>query len=51
MLGNKPEDIAEFFHADERLDKTVIGDFLGENERYMSENLVHLIQCFCVIQT
>ncbi|KAJ8305728.1 hypothetical protein KUTeg_016273 [Tegillarca granosa] len=37
MLGNTPDDIAEFFHNDERLDKTEIGDFLGENEKLNKE--------------
>ena len=34
LLGNTPDDIAEWFHTDERVSKTVIGDFLGENEKY-----------------
>ncbi len=33
LLGNTPDDIAEWFHTDERVSKTVIGDFLGENEK------------------
>ena len=33
LVGLRPEDVAELFHTDERLDKTVIGDFLGENEK------------------
>ncbi|XP_061181615.1 brefeldin A-inhibited guanine nucleotide-exchange protein 1-like isoform X3 [Saccostrea echinata] len=37
MLGSTPDDVAEFFHSDERLDKTVIGDFLGENEKFNKE--------------
>ncbi|XP_056019394.1 brefeldin A-inhibited guanine nucleotide-exchange protein 1-like isoform X4 [Ostrea edulis] len=37
MLGTSPDDVAEFFHSDERLDKTVIGDFLGENEKFNKE--------------
>lgn len=37
LLGTTPDDIAEFFHNDERLDKTVIGDFLGENEKFNKE--------------
>ncbi|BFY99374.1 hypothetical protein BsWGS_02414 [Bradybaena similaris] len=37
MLGKSPEDIAEFFHNEERLDKTVVGDFLGENEKLHKE--------------
>ncbi|KAK3733623.1 hypothetical protein RRG08_063293, partial [Elysia crispata] len=37
MLGKVPEDIAEFFHNEERLDRTVVGDFLGENEKLHKE--------------
>ncbi|XP_066588136.1 brefeldin A-inhibited guanine nucleotide-exchange protein 1 [Prorops nasuta] len=31
LLGSSPEDIARWLHMDERLDKTAIGDFLGDN--------------------
>ncbi|KAK7489018.1 hypothetical protein BaRGS_00019679, partial [Batillaria attramentaria] len=37
MLGRSADDIAEFFHAEDRLDKTAIGDFLGENEKLNKE--------------
>ncbi|CAL1541394.1 unnamed protein product, partial [Lymnaea stagnalis] len=37
MLGKSPEDIAELFHNEERLDKTAVGDFLGENEKLHKE--------------
>lgn len=37
LLGTSPSDIAEWFHVDERLDKTAIGDFLGENEDFNKE--------------
>ncbi|KAK6188257.1 hypothetical protein SNE40_004474 [Patella caerulea] len=37
MLGKSPDDIAELFHSEERLDKTAIGDFLGENEKFNKE--------------
>ncbi|XP_042880494.1 brefeldin A-inhibited guanine nucleotide-exchange protein 1-like isoform X2 [Penaeus japonicus] len=30
LLGPAPEDIAKFFHDDDRLDKTQVGDFLGD---------------------
>ena len=33
LIGNSPEDVAEFFHNDDRLDRTVIGDYLGDNEK------------------
>ena len=37
LVGRSSEDIAEFFHNDERLDKTLIGDYLGENEAFHKE--------------
>ncbi|KAI0232805.1 Brefeldin A-inhibited guanine nucleotide-exchange protein 1 [Lamellibrachia satsuma] len=37
LLGPSPDDIAEFFHMDDRLDKVAIGDFLGENEKFNME--------------
>ncbi|XP_068200225.1 brefeldin A-inhibited guanine nucleotide-exchange protein 1-like isoform X2 [Palaemon carinicauda] len=30
LLGTSPDDIAKFFHDDDRLDKMQVGDFLGE---------------------
>lgn len=32
LIGNKPEDIAAFFHNEDRLDKTVVGDYLGDGD-------------------
>lgn len=37
LLGATSRDIAEFFLTDDRLDKNVIGDFLGENEKFNKE--------------
>lgn len=34
LLGPTPTDIAKWLHEDERLDKTIIGDYLGENEEH-----------------
>lgn len=31
LLGTSPEDVARWLHMDERLDKTAIGDFLGDH--------------------
>ncbi|XP_011875106.1 PREDICTED: brefeldin A-inhibited guanine nucleotide-exchange protein 2 [Vollenhovia emeryi] len=31
LLGTLPEDVARWLHLDERLDKTAIGDFLGDH--------------------
>ena len=33
LLGPSAEDIAELFHNDDRLNKTRVGDFMGENEK------------------
>lgn len=32
LLGTTIEDIAKWLHAEERLDKTIVGDYLGEND-------------------
>ncbi|CAF0723278.1 unnamed protein product [Brachionus calyciflorus] len=37
LLGRSAEEIACFFLEDNRLDKTAIGDFLGENEKFNKE--------------
>lgn len=37
MVGPSPDDIAEFLHKEERLDKSAIGDFMGENESLNKE--------------
>ncbi|XP_069808804.1 brefeldin A-inhibited guanine nucleotide-exchange protein 2 isoform X2 [Dendropsophus ebraccatus] len=37
MLGGTPQDIAQFLHQEERLDFTMIGEFLGENNRFNRE--------------
>lgn len=37
LLGKEPSDIAEFLYKEERLDKTIIGDFLGENDQFNKE--------------
>ncbi|KAL4236729.1 Brefeldin A-inhibited guanine nucleotide-exchange protein 1 [Mactra antiquata] len=37
LLGTSPDDIAELFHSDDRLDKTQVGDYLGENEKFNKE--------------
>lgn len=36
-LAKSPQDVAQFFHSNERLDKTMIGEFLGENETFNKE--------------
>ncbi len=37
LLGRSSEAIANFLHEDPRLDKTAIGDFMGENEKFNKE--------------
>ena len=32
VIGSEAADIARFFHNEERLDKAVIGDYLGEGK-------------------
>ncbi|VDK79873.1 unnamed protein product [Litomosoides sigmodontis] len=34
LIGTKPEDIAAFFHKEDRLDKTVVGDYLGDGDDF-----------------
>ncbi|RZF39341.1 hypothetical protein LSTR_LSTR000862 [Laodelphax striatellus] len=37
LLGTSAAEVAEWLHTDERLDKTGIGDFLGENDDFSKE--------------
>jgi len=37
LLGRTPDEISVFLHEDSRLDKTAIGDFMGENETFNKE--------------
>ncbi|XP_066147847.1 brefeldin A-inhibited guanine nucleotide-exchange protein 1 isoform X2 [Euwallacea fornicatus] len=37
LLGGTSEELAKFLHSEERLDKTNIGDFLGENDDFNKE--------------
>ncbi|XP_056404844.1 brefeldin A-inhibited guanine nucleotide-exchange protein 2 isoform X2 [Hyla sarda] len=39
MLGTTPQDIAQLLHQEERLDFTMIGEFLGENNRFNRETM------------
>ncbi|VDN58317.1 unnamed protein product [Dracunculus medinensis] len=34
LIGSEIEDIARFFHKEDRLDKTVLGDFLGDGDDF-----------------
>ena len=43
-LGKSPEDVAAFFHSNERLDKTMIGDFLGERMKSLTrKSCIHML--------
>lgn len=46
LLGKSIEDIAEFFHNDDRLDKHVLGDFLGESDKYNKEVMYAYVDLF-----
>ncbi|CAH1224395.1 unnamed protein product [Diabrotica balteata] len=37
LLGPSQEDVAKFLHNDERLDKTFIGEFLGDNDEFSKQ--------------
>lgn len=37
LLGTSPSEVAEWLHSEERLDKTAIGDYLGENDENSRE--------------
>lgn len=35
FIGDSADDIASFFHSEERLDKTVVGDYLGDGNEFV----------------
>ncbi|CAH1959462.1 unnamed protein product [Acanthoscelides obtectus] len=37
LLATSHEEVAKFLHTDDRLDKTFIGEFLGENDEYCKQ--------------
>lgn len=37
LLGGTPEEVAEFLHTDERLDKTQVGELIGDNDLFSRE--------------
>lgn len=47
-----PDDVADFFHNDDRLDKTAIGDFMGENDKFNKEVMYAYVDAmdFCGMQ-
>ncbi|CAI8011228.1 Brefeldin A-inhibited guanine nucleotide-exchange protein 2 [Geodia barretti] len=34
LLGDTPDNVAQLFHSDNRLDKAAVGDYLGESDDY-----------------
>lgn len=32
LLSREPEEVAKFFHSDTRLNKTAVGDYMGEGD-------------------
>lgn len=39
LLGPNKEEVAKFLHHEDRLDKTFIGDFLGDNDDFCKETM------------
>nr|CAI5838052.1 unnamed protein product [Callosobruchus analis] len=37
LLGATHEEVAKFLHTDDRLDKTFIGEFLGDNDEFCKQ--------------
>ncbi|CAK5020623.1 unnamed protein product [Meloidogyne enterolobii] len=46
FIGTEPEDIAAFFHAEERLDKSVIGDYLGDGDSFNQKVMYSYVDTF-----
>ncbi|KAF7638012.1 SEC7 domain-containing protein [Meloidogyne graminicola] len=46
FIGKEPEDIASFFHAEERLDKSVIGDYLGDGDVFNQKVMYSYVDSF-----
>ena len=34
LLAKEPEEVAKFFHSDVRVNKTAMGDYMGENDEW-----------------
>ena len=51
LLTNEPEEIAQFFHAyQDLLDKTVIGDYLGEDDKHHKQAMYAYIDQLDFVQ-
>uniref|UniRef100_A0A7E4WE95 SEC7 domain-containing protein n=1 Tax=Panagrellus redivivus TaxID=6233 RepID=A0A7E4WE95_PANRE len=46
FVGTEPEDIARFYHVEERLDKTVLGDYLGDGDDFHKKVMYAYIDQF-----
>lgn len=46
LLGLEPDDVAELLHTDERLDKTQIGELIGDNDLFSREVMYSYIDKF-----
>ncbi len=46
LLGTTAEEVALFLHNESRLDRTTIGDYLGENEAFSLEVMYAYVDCF-----
>ena len=51
LLTNEPEEIAQFFHTyQDQLDKTVIGDYLGEDGKHHKQSMYAYIDQLNFVQ-
>lgn len=46
FIGAEAADIARFFHAEERLDKSVIGDYLGDGDEFNQRVMYAYVDAF-----
>ncbi|XP_020613851.1 brefeldin A-inhibited guanine nucleotide-exchange protein 1-like [Orbicella faveolata] len=46
LLGPEPDDVAEFLHTDERLDKTQVGELIGDHDLFSREVMYSYIDKF-----
>jgi len=46
FIGLEPLDIARFFHSEERLDKSVIGDYLGDGNEFNQRVMFAYVDAF-----
>lgn len=46
FIGAEPADISKFFHSEQRLDKSVIGDYLGDGEEFNQQVMYSYVDAF-----